>query len=765
MVILGTSVAMAVVGAAEYRRVFVPPGYVLVPAGVGFIAEARAWMGTPLLPLTYGTYESVVEALPRAVRLGRAVVVASPVRAAGRAVESAVVVADESVLRWTRPRVVKGARGTLEAGTCLIGSQVAQDLTGGAADGQGVVVGTDLGPCTVVGVVADDYFAYWFRGAGVILPWSGRGIDPRLTRWRNRGVLNLLYERPRDRGEAAIGERLRSGKWPNVRMRLVTTTIPDYLFPERVRAAARTAGMSALLGVILGVLSALVMLLFDVAVAEQDLRVRHWLGETAWRHFRSILPREALRALGGVVPIVALATVLMTGGATARATPGATVRSALPVAVATAAAFALVSSLLRARALWSTGRRGMENRSVAAGRGVARGVLLVQACGAMALMCALAYVAAHSRMVSQPLGMALEEVVWMELGSDTFVDGRQLAAATLSVIDAVRRAPGVRAVSVFIGNPVADTGITRTVSVEGKGQFLNGLTAEGRRVVTPGVKVVGPDFVNAIGGRVIAGRDIRPTDDAGAARVVVVNSRMASVYWGRDNPIGQRVKFAPMADPEEEWATVIGVVSDIRHEGYRGAVKPEAYVSILQEKVRSRAVSVVVRGPKTRKSVLALQTAVTAAAPSMHIRRIAPLVAEAERPLATLAHAANLYTQIAILGCLSQVVAALTGALTWAVKQRRELGVRLALGANLSRVTASVARAMALAGCGGAALGVAAGYALTFWIASVDADVPNISFGTAVAPIVVVALSVLTSSVCVAGYYRRRSPKTLLRDL
>ena len=619
----------------------------------------------------------------------------------------------------------------------------------------------------VVGVADDDALNYWFSGPAIVMLWNGlqNSLDRRLKGLEDHGIIYLLFRLPPTVSQRALQDLLRKtlmrDGYP-----LVVGSIPAFLFPERLRAAARTAGISAAVGLCLGVVGALMLLLLDVALCLPELHIRHLLGATPASYFRTTLLRDLGRNAVAVAPVIACAVTLALACSPTQPSVPVTLKIALPVACLVAVVFSLTAVSLRAGWLRLLGRRTSVFNRPWSVRPAIRLVLLVQACGAMLLICALAYREAYTSLVSVPLGMSLDSVIVAELQSAVMADRRSLSDATARLIDSLRPISGVRCASVTLSNPVADQGFTATVAIEGVGQFLNGRSRDGRRVITPGRNVVGPGFVTCVGGRVIGGRDITWEDTSSARRVVLVNETMARTYWHGESPLGRRLKFRPTNDFSEEWAEVVGVVSDIQHEGYRGKVKPEAYLSILRENRVSNVMFVVVEGPKIRKQSTVAQAAVSGAVLTFRLRRMFSLREEGQAAVGTLRVAANFLIVTAGLGFVSQWFAALLGAISYAESHRRDLGVRMALGARLAGLVGPMVRAFAAAGVTAILLGITSGYGLTRSLATFDPDLGGVTYTRGfVLSILAITSSLLVSGVFVARTWRKRSPIELLREL
>jgi predicted permease len=255
----------------------------------------------------------------------------------------------------------------------------------------------------------------------------------------------------------------------------------------------------------------------------------------------------------------------------------------------------------------------------------------------------------------------------------------------------------------------------------------------------------------------VSGREFTRADDERAAPVAVVNETMASEYWRGKDPIGERLQV------KGRWMRVVGVAKDSKYQSVRETPKPFFYVPRRQN--FSVGAGLYIRTPLSPETMArALIREVHALDGNLAPYETITLQEQVDRSTSPQMVAVTL---VGVLGGLALVLATigLYGVMSYAVSQStRELGLRMALGADLSNVWRLVmSRGLALM-AGGVFLGAAAALGLTRLLGNLLYKVSPrdpLAFGAAFA---VMSIAALAACFLPAWRATRTDPARALRD-
>jgi hypothetical protein len=208
-------------------------------------------------------------------------------------------------------------------------------------------------------------------------------------------------------------------------------------------------------------------------------------------------------------------------------------------------------------------------------------------------------------------------------------------------------------------------------------------------------------------GRIFNEQDIETTP-----QVAVINQAAANAYWPNQDPLGKRVRLhldtrGLWSSAPPAWTTIVGVIADARTESLADAGTPQIYRSVYQR--ASKEVTIFLRGQLDPSAISAQMRAqvqaVDATLPVFHAQTLEDVLSTSlsvrrfsMEMVASFAATALLLAGLGIYGTISYVVN----------EQRREIAIRLALGAQKSTILKMVLRRGLGLAAGGAGLGLAA---------------------------------------------------------
>jgi macrolide transport system ATP-binding/permease protein len=268
---------------------------------------------------------------------------------------------------------------------------------------------------------------------------------------------------------------------------------------------------------------------------------------------------------------------------------------------------------------------------------------------------------------------------------------------------------------------------------------------------------VGPDYFTTMGIPLVSGREFTRADDEKAALVAVVNETMAARYWRGRNPIGERVQV------KGRWMQVIGVAKDSKYQSVRETPKPFFYVPRRQN--FTVGAGLYIRTPLSPETMAAALTReVHALDANLALYEVITLQEQLDRSTSPQQVAVTL---VGTLGGLALLLATigLYGVMSYAVSQStRELGLRMALGADATNLLRLVfSRGLALT-AGGVALGAVVALGMTRLLGNLLFEVSPrdpMAFGSALA---VMTIASLAACFLPAWRATRTDPARALRD-
>ena len=546
-------------------------------------------------------------------------------------------------------------------------------------------------------------FGIFIRGASVVRPI--RSTDIRMDRRGHGNEMLYALLQPRVSAEAAR-ERLAqiAQRW-----RTTEPTFARYtLTTESMRSVIAGANVGMALAALLGI-SALVLIIACVNVANllvaggeyrrQEIAIRASLGAGHWRLGRQLIAESLVLAFAGGAAGIGL--VSLTRDSLVRLMP-----QRLPgldrIAIdGRVLAFALVVTLLCtvAAGLWPAVRLSrtpagplLSSGNRASRRNRASHVLLSaqMAIGVVVVLSGLLLLRSFWRLSHVDPGFETETVLLVNASTR-----EREPKAFDQLLERVRAIPGVEA-----------AGAVETVPL-GAGRVTYGLRPIG---ATPSsakmidYRRITPGYLNAMGIRLLAGRDFHDTDIRGSEPVALLNRSAAALLYPGVQAIDQRIDAGSGGI-----VRVVGIVGDIRHLGLDRDVVPEIFRPLAQEIGSGNTLAVRYR-PGMGSVAATLRSLAEAHPFGYDLRDVRPAGEHVGRSLR------EPWFRTVLFGLMAGLVLVLTiigvaGLVAHAVVRRtREMGIRLAIGARPAQAVGLLIRQAMIPSIAGVALGLVASW-------------------------------------------------------
>lgn len=458
------------------------------------------------------------------------------------------------------------------------------------------------------------------------------------------------------------------------------------------------------------------LLLARSAKRKREFMLRAALGAGSARLVRQLLAESLVLALGGGILGLLLAQASIScarrfGPATVPrlsevALDGRVFAFTLAVTLLTAALFGIVPGLVSRRVDMAqsltegargTGRGAMRNSILVSE--VALAVILVIATGLL--------VRTFLHIISAGSGFNPAHVLTFELTlpDRKYIDRDGIVELYRRELAGLRSAPGAQSAGIAEVLPVGGAGESTMLRIPERP------VSDPRQRPYGNYTIVSPGYFAAIGTPLLRGRDFLESDGAGSQPVAIINQAMAKKYWPDRNPLGRAIGV-----PIRKYNMIIvGVVPDVKHLSLREEAAPEIYVPYTQDPWPSMlTMQAAVRTTAGFSTAVAYARQATRAAdpelPIANVRMLRDLVSDSmARPRFSM-------LLVGLFGAFAVILAAvgIYGVISYSVAQRtKEIGIRMALGADrrdvFTMVLAQGARFVAL----GIALGIAGALILT----------------------------------------------------
>jgi putative ABC transport system permease protein len=573
---------------------------------------------------------------------------------------------------------------------------------------------------TVRGVMPE---GFWFPDPTVRV-WLAEPLDPennvgnyalvgRMEPGRTPGTMGPALKRITDR----LGEQFTySEQWDKTRNPVLTPVRETLVGGVRPALLATLAAMGLILLIACANVAAL--MLGQVDRQSTEMAVRTALGAGRWRLVQQVVVEAVLVGLMSGVAGAMLAAAgfrLLVGalplGALAEGASLDWRTFAAAVAIATLASLAV--ALVPSLSLWRGDLQRVLARSRTGGIGgrggrIERGLVMAEVALAVLMVSGAALLirsVANLRAIDP--GVEVEGVAVLDVVAPATAEPEQRRQTIRELTRELAALPGVESAAAVQKLPLRGPGDSWGIQVEG--------TPEDVQAGTTYFRIVTPDYFRTLGTAVRRGRGFEPSDRADSEPVVVVNEALARKHFPGEDPVGRRIAHG------DGWARIVGVVENVAEANLTDGPEPARYM--LYDQVPFYA---------PESNTLVVRTRSGAAAGVLEparavVRRVAPGAA-----LQTTTTLEQVFTEalgparqvmllLALLGGLAMALGAVGvyGIVSHLVsRQKREWGIRIALGLQPREVVAQVVRRGGGLVAGGIAAGALMFLAVARWLAS-----------------------------------------------
>lgn len=298
-----------------------------------------------------------------------------------------------------------------------------------------------------------------------------------------------------------------------------------------------------------------------------------------------------------------------------------------------------------------------------------------------------------------------------------YPEDAQESAFTDRVLERLRALPGVTSAGMVSDLPMVGEENIEGLEIEGKPK------PKPSELPLADFRMASPGYFEAMGIPRVGGRLIEASDDDKAPRVAVIDETMAHAYWPGEDPLNKRFRFGGFGQTEEPWITVVGIVGNVRHSGLHVDPRPQLYTPQAQSGSGSQYFVLRTSGDP-RRLIPDARAAVFAVDRDQPVSKILTLEQVVSDSMA--GRQFNMVL-LGVFAALALVLAAvgIYGITSYSVAQRtREMGLRMALGAQPGTVLLMVLREAGTLALIGLAAGLVLAFAATRLMASLLFGVP-----------------------------------------
>ena len=471
------------------------------------------------------------------------------------------------------------------------------------------------------------------------------------------------------------------------------------------------------------------LLLARAADRQKEIAIRAALGAGRWRIVRQLLTESALLAVTG--GLVGLLLAYIGIGALVKINEVQIPRAyeigldwrvlafTLSVSLLTGFIFGLIPALQSSKAdLHETLKEGGRTGSSGA-RSWVRNTLVVleMALALVVLVSAGLLMRSFWRLQQVNPGFAPQNVLAMSLGlpATKYREPAQRANFYQELLQRIRALPGVQSAGATSILPLSGNNSSGSFRIEGRVVPQGQSSPHGDRWAAT------TDYFSTMKIPLIRGRYFDDRDTMESQPVAIIDETMQRKYWPNENPVGKRITFQSRQN-NPIWREIVGIVGHVKHQGLEGESRVQYYIPHTQ--VQNASMNLVVRASVDPSSLTGgVRATISSLDKDLPVFRVKTME---QYVIDSMAQRRFAMTLIGIFAAVALALAAvgLYGVLSYSITQRsHEIGIRMALGAQVRDVLRLVVGQGMLLALAGVILGNIAAFMLTQLMANLLFDV------------------------------------------